>query len=108
MYKALGVVVLMQVFSLFAWTQGGRAGEFPPGGKAPVATGATGATGAARDIQLKDEPPVVTHHEIRVGGKVLKYTATTGMMPSKEENDEIQANLFYVAYTLDTETPREK
>jgi carboxypeptidase C (cathepsin A) len=50
----------------------------------------------------KEEPPVVTHHQITVGGKVLHYTATTGYMPLRNpENDEIEANIFFMAYTLD-------
>jgi carboxypeptidase C (cathepsin A) len=50
----------------------------------------------------KEEPPVVTHHEIHVGGRILKYTATTGYMPIRnEENTETEANIFFMAYTLD-------
>lgn len=46
-------------------------------------------------------PPVVTHHELRSGGQVLHYTATTGLMPLQNEKGEVEANIFYVAYTLD-------
>jgi carboxypeptidase C (cathepsin A) len=54
----------------------------------------------------KETPPVVTHHEIHVGGRVLHYTATTGLMPIRNaENDEIEANIFFVAYTLDNAGP---
>ena len=50
----------------------------------------------------KEEPPIVTHHEIHVGGRVLRYTATTGYMPIRnEEGTEVEANIFFVAYTLD-------
>ncbi len=50
----------------------------------------------------KETPPIVTHHEIHVGGRVLRYTATTGLMPLRNpDNDEIEANIFFVAYTLD-------
>ncbi len=55
----------------------------------------------------KETPPVVTHHEIRVGGRVLKYTATTGMMPLRNsDTDEVEANVFFIAYTLDNPGPR--
>ncbi len=56
-----------------------------------------------RSLQrLKEEPPIVTHHEIHVGGRVLRYTATTGYMPIRnEEGTEVEANIFFVAYTLD-------
>ena len=50
----------------------------------------------------KEEPPVVTHHEIHVGGRVLHYTATTGYMPIRnDEGTDIEANIFFIAYTLD-------
>ncbi len=50
----------------------------------------------------RETPPVVTHHEIHVGGRVLHYTATTGLMPIRNnETDEIEANIFFIAYTLD-------
>ena len=54
----------------------------------------------------KETPPIVTHHEIHVGGRVLRYTATTGLMPIRNtDNDEIEANIFFVAYTLDNAGP---
>src|SRR5262249_26492319 len=48
-----------------------------------------------------EELPVVTHHEIRVGGKTLRYTATSGMMPIKNRDGETEARIFFMAYTLD-------
>src|ERR1035438_2099826 len=48
-----------------------------------------------------EEPPIVTHHELSVGGRVLRYTATTGLMPLKNEAGDLEAHMFYVAYTLD-------
>jgi len=50
---------------------------------------------------MKEEPPVVTHHEIHINGKVLKYTATAGRMPIMGVTGKIEAEMFYVAYTLD-------
>ena len=44
-----------------------------------------------------DKPPVVTKHQI---GN-LKYTATVGMMPIKDEFGEPEAGIFYMAYTKD-------
>lgn len=46
-------------------------------------------------------PPIVKHHEITVGGKLLKYTSTTGMMPIKNRQGDLEASMFYIAYTLD-------
>jgi carboxypeptidase C (cathepsin A) len=58
---------------------------------------------------IADEPAVVTQHEITVGGKTLKYTATTGYIPIKNPATlENEAHMFYVAYTLDGAGPKEK
>ena len=53
----------------------------------------------------KDEPPVVTRHETRIGGKLVKYTVTTGMMPLKNEAGETEARIFFMAYTGDRTGP---
>ncbi|HET8714851.1 MAG TPA: hypothetical protein VFM16_03430 [Holophagaceae bacterium] len=45
--------------------------------------------------------PVVSHHQITAGAKVLKYTATAGYMPLKNDRGEDEARIFYTAYTLD-------
>src|SRR6202008_123010 len=46
-------------------------------------------------------PPVVTHHQLTVGGKLLRYTATAGRLPIKRGDGKIEAEMFFVAYTLD-------
>jgi len=46
-------------------------------------------------------PPVVTHHQIAVNGKTLSYTATAGRLPIKRGDGKIEAEMFFVAYTLD-------
>ena len=43
----------------------------------------------------------MTHHQITVDGKLLKYTATTGRLPIKRGDGKIEAEMFFVAYTLD-------
>jgi carboxypeptidase C (cathepsin A) len=50
---------------------------------------------------MAEVPPVVTHHQITVDGKALKYTATAGRLPIKRGDGKIEAEMFYVAYTLD-------
>lgn len=45
--------------------------------------------------------PIITQHEMTINGKALKYTVTTGMMPMKNAEGETQANIFFMAYTLD-------
>jgi carboxypeptidase C (cathepsin A) len=83
---------------LGAWAQGGSPSN--------AAASATGAPGPVPTQAYKDEPPVVTNHQINLGGKALAYKATTGMMPIKNNAGEAEAGLFYVAYTVDTnQTP---
>ena len=50
---------------------------------------------------MTEVAPVVTHHQITVDGKLLKYAATTGRLPIKRGDGKIEAQMFYVAYTLD-------
>ena len=50
---------------------------------------------------MTEVPPVATHHQVTVEGKLLKYTATTGRLPIKRGDGRIEAEMFYVAYTLD-------
>ena len=57
------------------------------------------------EVKLTDDPPKVTEHQIEVGGKTLRYKAHTGMMPLRTETGDIEANLFYVAYTLEPALP---
>jgi carboxypeptidase C (cathepsin A) len=52
-------------------------------------------------FDMTDVPPVATHHQITVDGKLLKYTAITGRLPIKRGDGRIEAEMFYVAYVLD-------
>lgn len=57
----------------------------------------------------KDEPPIVTKHTARVGGKQLNYSVTTGLMPIRNAaSGETEARIFYMAYTLDGVSDRSK
>ncbi len=59
------------------------------------------ATDKEEHFDVSEVPPVVTHHTITVGGKALAYTATTGRLPLKRADGKIEAEMFFVAYTLD-------
>ncbi len=51
---------------------------------------------------IKETAPSVTKHSVTVNGRTLNYTATAGMLPIKNDTSgEVEANMFYVAYTLD-------
>ncbi|HXF42104.1 MAG TPA: hypothetical protein VNK26_00045 [Pyrinomonadaceae bacterium] len=56
--------------------------------------------------EQREKPPIITKHSIRIGSRQLNYTVTTGLMPIRNpQSDEIEANIFYIAYTLDDAPP---
>jgi carboxypeptidase C (cathepsin A) len=57
---------------------------------------------------MTEVPPTVTHHQITVDGKLLRYTATAGRLPIKRDDGKIEAQMFYVAYTLDGQDPAKR
>ncbi len=50
---------------------------------------------------VAEVPPVITHHQIALNGKTLNYTATAGRLPIKRGDGKTEAEMFFVAYTLD-------
>jgi carboxypeptidase C (cathepsin A) len=52
-------------------------------------------------FDMTEAAPIVTHHQITVTGKLLHYTATAGRLPIKRADGKIEAEMFFVAYTLD-------
>ena len=52
-------------------------------------------------FDMTEVAPIVTHHQITVNGKLLHYTATAGRLPIKRDDGKIEAEMFFVAYTLD-------
>jgi len=104
--RLLAVIVMLGMFVAGSATLSAQQKESPDTAKAGDKA-AKPASDAEKERAPKDEPPVVTHHEIQVGGKTLRYTATTGYMPIRnEESGEVEANIFFVAYTLDGAAPK--
>jgi len=52
-------------------------------------------------VPAGEEKPVVTHHQITIGSRVVKYTVTAGLMPLRNDAGVIEAQVFFMAYTLD-------
>src|SRR4051812_8102220 len=76
------------------------AADEKPAGATPEAR----ARGGSKDREGghdKEEAPVVTRHEARIGARLLRYTVTTGLMPLKNEAGETEASIFYMAYVAD-------
>jgi len=59
------------------------------------------ATDKDEHYDVSEVAPIVTHHQIAVNGKTLAYTATAGRLPIKRGDGKIEAEMFFVAYTLD-------
>src|SRR6185312_629969 len=92
-------VLLTSVLALGQRNSQGR----PPAAASPSPAadqaGKPGAPPPEPKKEAPEQPPVVTHHEIHVGGKLLRYTATAGMMPLKNnDTGEVEARIFYIAY----------
>ena len=68
---------------------------------APLAATAQEAQEERKPEPAPETPPVVTQHQVRTADGVLRYTATAGYMPMKNEEGELKANIFFIAYTLD-------
>lgn len=105
--------VVIASFSLGAATAGGQArqpGTAPrdtTGGRAIRDTLRTAVRDSlrpsARDfLSLVEAPPVVTHHTMRLHGSALGYTATTGMLPIRNDTTGVmEGGIFFVAYNRD-------
>ena len=78
----------------------------PPSPAEPAqVSGAPGEGIRAMHFDMAEVAPLVTHHEVRVDGKVLRYTATAGRLPIKDAEGKTEAEMFFVAYTLDGADP---
>jgi carboxypeptidase C (cathepsin A) len=52
--------------------------------------------------QEKEQLQAIQKHSIRIGNKTLNYTSTASFIPIKNpQTGEIEARMFYIAYTLD-------
>jgi carboxypeptidase C (cathepsin A) len=76
----------------------------------PAKPGAPEAGKESKELHfdVSEVPPVVTHQQATVNGRVLRYTATAGRLPIKREDGKIEAEMFFVAYTLDGENPGQR
>ncbi|GFE60746.1 S10 family peptidase [Geobacter sp. AOG2] len=61
-----------------------------------------------RDATPDMEIPVVTRHTITVKGKELAYVATAGKLPIQNDDGETEAQVFFVAYTVQTSSRETK
>jgi len=74
----------------------------PSRAQKPAASPAPTPAHPAQDA-LAEAPPSITHHQITIVGKTLKYTATASRLILKPESGPAEAAIFFTAYTLDGE-----
>jgi len=82
--------------------------KFAEGGKPePPKTESSETTDKDKDkdkeehYDVAEVSPIITHHQVALNGKTLSYTATAGRLPIKRGDGKIEAEMFFVAYTLD-------
>lgn len=49
--------------------------------------------------EAEPKPPVVTEHEITLDGDTFKFEATAGKLQMKNDEGDVKAEIFFVAYT---------
>lgn len=82
--------------------------EHPRAAAAPQpAEAQAGAPAAGQKIHwdMTEAAPIVSHHAIAVHGRTLHYSATVGRLPIRDASGTIEAEMFFVAYTLDGGDP---
>jgi len=67
----------------------------------PAASEAVKPAPQSLHFDMTEPAPVVTHHQIQIGGRTLHYTATVGKLPIRDTVGNTDALMFYVAYTAD-------
>jgi carboxypeptidase C (cathepsin A) len=113
MHRALCVIVSLMMTTVVSLTalssqesparQASSKGEIKPqpADQAKVVETRTGEAAKEKSKAAIDEEPIVTHQRVRLEGKELKYTTTAGLMPIKDATAEVEARIFFMAYTLD-------
>lgn len=71
--------------------------------ESPKKSSAISEKGGGRETEKEtpSEKLSITRHSIEINGQVLKYTATAGYMPLKDEAGKLKCKIFFVAYTKD-------
>ncbi|MDB4887980.1 MAG: peptidase serine carboxypeptidase [Gemmatimonadetes bacterium] len=92
-----------------AAAQGGTRTPPPTAGDDRLPRPATDSAARRDSVPLRpvpEKPPVVTHHVATVGGETFRYTATTGLMPIRNERSGVtEGHIFYVYYSRDAANP---
>lgn len=69
---------------------------------------AKSATDQDGDQAPATETAVRTKHSVSIHGHSVSYTATAGTLVIRDDKNQPQASVFYVAYTVDTGKPEKR
>lgn len=72
-------------------------------------TAAKSPSPAKEEKKYQIEPeaePVITEHSITFGGKKTNYTASTGMLPFRNDLGDVTAGIFHTYYSVKSDKPR--
>ena len=73
---------------------------------AAPANASSSATHDSTDPRIPaHETAVRTQHSVAIGGRTIRYTATAGTVIIRDDKQQPQASVFYVAYTVDDGKP---
>ena len=95
------ILMPVLVVVLVGWLVAGQALGQVTTTQAADPTARTTTRPATTQAGDKGDKLVVTEHELKVGDRVLRYTATAGTLAQKDEGGATKADMFFVAYTLD-------
>jgi carboxypeptidase C (cathepsin A) len=102
---AIGLLLLLALSVTPAYAQG-RGGAPPQ--TTPSTPSSSDSTPRVETAGEKEEKISQTSHAIRLNGREIKYTATTGTLPIRLDNGQVSARMFFVAYTKDGEEARSR
>ena len=98
--KMIALLLMVPAALMMAQQQSGP--QAPPAQK-DAAKHEASKTEQGQAAELK---PSITHHKITVRGNTIQYTATAARIPIKDEQGKTEAEMFYVAYTVDNGGPK--
>ena len=101
-FAVLFVLIAASVASVAA-AQPPRAAQQPGAPPGAPQTPAAMPAGGREVASIADEKASQTSHVIRLDGRELRYTATTGTLPIRLDDGKVAARMFFVAYTKDGE-----
>jgi carboxypeptidase C (cathepsin A) len=96
--KRAGVLSVLFLLSSVAAHAQGRGAPPPAPASEPGQTANRGEVATAAEEKISQ-----TSHTVRLDGRDIKYTATTGTLPIRLDDGKVAARMFFVAYTKDGE-----